>query len=68
LLLNEAGMGKNKKSLNFHVLVEMFNLEYQGYDDKSATNLIEDTLMILRTQYPDIKPETGPRMVVPHGL
>jgi len=64
LLLNEPGRGKDKKSLNFHVLVAMFDLDYEKYNDKSATQLIEDTLKILRIKYPEIKPATGPRMVI----
>lgn len=64
LLLNEPGRGKDKKSLNFHVLVAMFDLDYEKYNDTSATQLIEDTLKILRIKYPEIKPETGARMVI----
>lgn len=40
--LNENGVGKNKKSLKFHVLVKMFDLNPLAYSDTTAAKLIDD--------------------------
>jgi hypothetical protein len=61
LLLNEAGQGVNKKSLNFHVLAKMFDLNHPEFSDETAAKLINDTQSILLLRYPDIKPEAGSR-------
>ncbi|HSW92896.1 MAG TPA: hypothetical protein VLJ15_00910 [Gammaproteobacteria bacterium] len=50
--LNENGVGKNKKSLKFHVLVRMFDLDYEAYNDETATRLVDNThnLLLLRLE------------------
>ena len=61
LLLNEADQGVDKKSLNFHVVAKMFDLNHPEFSDETAAKLIKDTQDILLLRYPDIKPETGRR-------
>lgn len=62
--LNEDGVGVNKKSLKFHVLARMFDLNPNEFNDKTAAKLINDTQKILLEMYPHLKPETGGRKYV----
>lgn len=53
--LNEEGVGVNTKSLKFHVLVKLFDLNFHEFNNETAEKLIKDTHAILLELYPEAK-------------
>ncbi|HSW68561.1 MAG TPA: hypothetical protein VLI69_00160 [Gammaproteobacteria bacterium] len=45
--LNRSG-GTDKKSLKFHVLIKMFDLDSDDYSDETAKKLVDDTHNLLQ--------------------